>query len=316
MPKIRGGARTVSEREHHSACHAVDFPNGSSSPKNSSGSPEAASYRVRQFLSSLVFAGLLHIAALAYAEPADDNQNDYINADRPGIADGSNVVGQGRFQIETGIQLERHRHSSDRDVTTFIPTLLRLGISQNLEARMEGETYTWMKRNNSNQGTKLNKGFAPSSLGLKYHFIDPEGVERPSVGAIVRVFPPSGSGSFRTTRTTGDFRLAADWDFAPQWSLNPNIGVAAYQEDPDSPRYVAGLLAATLNYNPSKTFNIFLDMGLQSPESHRGKTSVIFDVGLAYIIGHNTQLDISVGTGATGVTPPRPFISAGISHRF
>ena len=273
------------------------------------------SQSVRQLLSALVSAGLLLVTALAHAEPADDNQDDYINPDRPGIADGSNVVGQGRFQIETGIQREYRRHLSSRDVTTFIPALFRLGINHDLEARIESSTYTWMKLYDSSQGVSMTKGLAPASLGLKYHFIDSAGAERPSLGVIVRVFPPSGAGSFRTTRTTGDFRLAADWDFAPQWSLNPNVGVAVYQ-DAGNRTYMAGLLAATLNYNPSKTFNIFLDMGMQSPEAKLGKTSVIFDIGLAYIIGHNTQLDVSMGTGATGVTPPRPFVSAGISHRF
>ena len=36
------------------------------------------------------------------AQPLDD----YINPDRPGLADGSNVVGADRIQVETGIQQE------------------------------------------------------------------------------------------------------------------------------------------------------------------------------------------------------------------
>ena len=274
------------------------------------------SYGARPLLSALVAAGLLHFSAIAHAEPEDANQDDYINADRPGIADGSNVVGTGRFQIETGIQREHHRNSSSHDVTTFIPTLLRLGITSNFEARLESNTYTWMKLHDPDQGRNRFTGFAPASLGLKYQFIEAEGAERPSVGAILRVFPPLGSGRFRTTQTTGDFRLAADWDFAPKWSLNPNIGVAAYQEEPNSPRYMAGLFASTLSYNPTKNFNVFIDMGVRTPESNRGKASFIFDIGMAYIIGKNTQLDVSIGTGATGETSPRPFIAAGISHRF
>jgi len=274
------------------------------------------SYWARTLLSALVFAELLHLAAIAHAEPEEADQDDYIDADRPGIAESSNVVGTGRFQIETGVQLERHRDSSSHDVTTFFPTLLRLGITEKLEARLEGDTFTWMKLHDPDQGRHRFTGFAPASLGLGYQFIEAEGAKRPSVGAILRVFPASGSGNFRSTQTTGDFRLTADWDFAPKWSLNPNIGVAAYQEEPNSPRYMAGLFATTLSYHPTKTFEVFVDMGVQSPESNRGKTSVIFDAGMAYIIGKNTQLDISVGTGAAGDTSPRPYISAGISHRF
>ena len=164
-----------------------------------------ASYGARPLLSALVTAALLHFAATAHAESEEANQDDYINADRPGIADSSNVVGTGRFQIETGIQREYHRNSSNHDVTTFIPTLLRLGIIQNLEARLEGDTFTWMKLHDPDEGRRRFTGFAPASLGLKYQLIEAEGAERPSVGAILRVFPPSGSGRFRTTQATGTF---------------------------------------------------------------------------------------------------------------
>ncbi|EWS56569.1 hypothetical protein X551_00563 [Methylibium sp. T29] len=42
----------------------------------------------------------LQLAAAAAAQPVDDT----INPDRPGLADGSNVVGAGRVQVETGLQ--------------------------------------------------------------------------------------------------------------------------------------------------------------------------------------------------------------------
>ena len=109
--------------------------------------------------------------------------------------------------------------------------------------------------------------------------------------------------------------MAADWNFAEKWSLNPNVGVGVY-EDQTNRTYTAGLFAATLNFNPSKVLNFFVDTGIQSPEEKNGKTSVIVDAGTAFIIGHDIQLDLSVGTGVTGSTPPHPFIAAGFSKRF
>src|ERR687884_234986 len=61
------------------------------------------------------------------AQSADDDQ-DLINADRPGIADGSTVVGPKTFQLESGIQQEFRRSGSIREHTFFVPTLLRFGI--------------------------------------------------------------------------------------------------------------------------------------------------------------------------------------------
>jgi hypothetical protein len=258
----------------------------------------------------LIFGALFLPGRQAAAGPED-----YANPDRPGIADGSNVVGRGRFQIETGIQQEFRHADGTGDRRIFVPTLLRLGLTEELEARVETNAYTWERTSDPSTGVGRTEGGAPISLGLKYHFQDSNGISQPSVGTILRVFAPSGSGDFRTRHATGDFRIAADWDFAPTLSLNPNIGLGIY-EGSDGRLFTAGLFAATLNYNPSKQLNFFVDTGVQSPEERNGATSVIYDAGIAYLINPDVQLDLSVGTGGGGRTTPHPFLSAGISKRF
>jgi hypothetical protein len=241
---------------------------------------------------------------------------DYINPDRPGIADGSYVVGSGRFQVETGIQLEWRDDRGERDFRLFVPTLLRLGVNDRLEFRVEGNTLTYERSSPGGAAPARDAtGLAPTSIGLKYHILDPDGVRRPSVGVIARLFPPNGSGAFRSDRTSGDVRVAADWDFAPKWSLNPNVGVGAYEDD-SGRSYVTALAAMTLNFNPSPTLNFFGDFGAQAPERKNGRASLIVDAGTAIIIGKNMQLDLSAGTGIAGSTPPKLFVSAGVSERF
>ena len=246
-------------------------------------------------------------------QPKDSDDEDLINPDRPGIADGSMVIGAKRFQIESGIQAEYRRQNGTSEYTLFFPTLLRIGISGRWEARIEGNTFTWKR--DFDDTTNQVSGLAPLSLGFKYHFTDSEGARHPSMGAIVRVFPASGTSDFRTDHFTGDLRLVADWDFAPKLSLNPNVGVGVYEDGPGEV-YVAGLFALTLNYLPSKNLNLFIDFGLQAPEEKNGDTSLIVDAGVAYIVGRNVQLDVSVGTGVNGQTPPHPFVSLGVSLRF
>jgi hypothetical protein len=262
-------------------------------------------------LTPVLALAALGMATAASADPSDD----YINPDRPGIADGSTTVGNGHFQIETAIQTELRHDGDEHERTMFFPTLLRYGFADKVEVRVEGNTYSWTRQKDST-GISHSDGFAPTSIGLKYNFADaPEGSKQVSLGAIARVFPPSGSGEFRNSKTTGDFRLAADWAFADKWSLNPNIGVGVFQDDSNR-TYTAGLFAATLNFNPSKTLNFFADTGIQAPEEKGGKTSVIIDAGVAYIIGHDIQLDLSAGTGVAGSAPPHPFLAAGFSKRF
>src|ERR1044072_6515329 len=62
-------------------------------------------------------------------KPQCAEESDLINADRPGIADGSNAIGAGMFQIESGIQQEFRRSGDSREHTLFVPTLLRFGVS-------------------------------------------------------------------------------------------------------------------------------------------------------------------------------------------
>ncbi len=266
-----------------------------------------------KLIQALALGITFQLTATASALASDTE--DYINPDRPGIADGSNVVGAGRFQIETGIQQEYRRNDGNDSRTLFLPTLLRLGLDKRFEFRVESNAYTWMKVTNATQGTMRTEGIAPASVGLKYHFIDAVDEKLPSVGAILRYFPRSGTRDFKTTQATGDFRLVADWDFLPEWSLNPNVGVGIYQDDAQH-LYTAGLFATTLSYNPSKKLNFFIDTGLQSPETKHGRTAVVVDLGTAYIVGQNIQLDFSAGSRVEGKTPPRLFLSAGISKRF
>jgi len=239
----------------------------------------------------IVAVFLFLIALPAFAQDAD-----LINPDRPGIADGSAVIGPGVFQLEAGLEQD---HASDgRSLAT--PLLLRYGLSKAFEMRVEGNGYIHADGAN---------GFAPASLGMKYHFAD-----APSLGVIARVFVPSGTGAQRSHTTAVDVRLAADINLSDKWSLNPNIGVAS-QDDGDG-RFASGLAALTVQYNISDQANVFVDGALQSPEERGGTISLIADVGGALIVGRNTQLDVSVGWGAHGTTPPNVFLAAGISRRF
>src|SRR5215813_638283 len=108
-------------------------------------------------------------------------QDDLINPDRPGIADGSTVVGAKTFQIESGAHFEFRRSEDIREHTFFVPTLLRFGINSHWEARIEGNTFT---RVTTPDSTAPASGFAPVSLGFKYHLYDSTGEHQLSLGTI------------------------------------------------------------------------------------------------------------------------------------
>jgi hypothetical protein len=251
---------------------------------------------------------LLSLAALGLSAPvlADD-----INPDRPGIADGSGVVGAGRLQVESGLQREWRRDGSERERLTYAPTLLRIGIDEHWEGRIESTVYGWQRQS----GAPRSVGTMPVSLGVKYDIQAADDSGKPGYGIIARVFPRSGSDTFGTHRVTGDVRFVADIPLTEKWLLTPNIGVAT-DEDTEQRQYNTALFATTLSYAASKQLNVFVDTGMQSREQRHGKAQVIVDTGVAYALTSDVQLDASVGRGVHGATPPRVYAAAGVSVRF
>jgi hypothetical protein len=252
---------------------------------------------------SVVMALLLVMPATCYAEQE-------FNSDRPGVADGSEAVGKGRVQIETGAQRDWRKAGDDPRRETFLPTLLRIGLAEDWEARLESDVYSWMRQAD---GTRA-EAWAPFALGFKVHFLEARGA-RPSVGAIVRLAPPSGSSSLRTRHTVGDVRLAADWELGSQWSLNPNIGFG-FDEDDEGRRFSTRLIATTFAYRPVPKLELSIDVSAQSPEALAGRSAVLSSASLAYMLKRDLQVDLTLGGRSAGSTPPHRFLAAGFSVRF
>jgi len=250
--------------------------------------------------------------APAAAKDDKPKQRDPINPDRPGIADGSMVVGSRVFQIELGIQHETHDPAGGgHNRLLFMPALFRYGLDSRYELRIEtlGLIDQWQT------GQSAMGGYQPVSLGAKMQFQQPSDKNgQLSLGTIARVFTPTGSGGFQTQHTTGDLRLAADWTMAPHWYLNPNFGFGFYE---DNGRPFSTLLGAlTLSRDLDSKTQAFVDGGVQSPEDRGGLTGTILDIGITYLPTNDTQLDFSIGTGVSGHSTPRPFVGLGYSVRF
>lgn len=246
--------------------------------------------------------GLLLVLVLSPATPASAQGADPIAADRPGIADSGATIERGRIQFETGAQWE----SRPDEITIFVPALLRIGLWDRFEARIEGNTFSV-----DDAGGNYRSGLSPTSAGFKWSARRAEG-RRPGAGVIARVFPRWGLGGFEAGRATADVRLAADWEFGEGLSLNPNAGIGWYESDGQG--FVAGLFAITLGYERGPVY-WFVDAAGQAPEASGGTTAAVVDGGLAWTPRPNLQLDVSAGSRLHGETPPRLFIAVGIACR-
>lgn len=256
----------------------------------------------------------LHAQTTAQNAAVDSSQCDPIDADRPGIADGSHVIGGGWIQLETGYAQERHLDGDLRSRLSNEPTLLRIGLSEWVEARLESNSWNHERVSAPGGFSTTNSGFSPLFLGAKIVLFDPKQSGPLQVATIVRVAPPSGTDEFKSDRTTADIRLVADWQFTPTLSLNPNLGYGSY-EGSDGSLFKTALGALTLSWQPTPRWNPFVDVAYDSREDAGGTWAMIADAGVAYILGCNLQLDVSAGQALHGVTAPKPFVAAGVSVR-
>lgn len=237
---------------------------------------------------------------------------DPINADRPGIADGSVVVGAHSAQVELGFHSEYKNSYSGSNRDQQVPTLLRLGLNDEFELRLEGSPLEYSRSNDAGEASSYS-GYDPVSLGVKYEFVKGDD-ENPTFGAILRIFPPSGSSHFQTKRVNSDLRFTSDFNLRPL-SLVVNLGGALY-EDEQNDIFPTGLGAVTITKNITEKLAVFVDCGSQEPERRHGHVGAVLDGGVTYLLDNDTQVDISAGSGVAGDDTPDVFWEIGISHRF
>ncbi len=243
-------------------------------------------------------AALAAGAMLCAAARADEG----IVTDRPDFVESSDVVGAGRFQLETGLTSDRR---SDAGVTTrslTTPTLFRYGIGETTELRLETDGYTRERTHDPVAGNTTEHGFSDLSLGIKWHVLDGEG-GTPGVAWLLHVDTATGSKAFRGSGLRPSLRAAIEWELPEDFSLGVMPGVYVDRND-DGKRFAGGILAATFGKAWSPRWHSFLEVAGQQLTSRRnGGNLVTLDTGLAFVPTPTLQFDIEAAHGLTRAAP-------------
>jgi hypothetical protein len=258
-----------------------------------------------------LWIALLVLPLLAHA--ADDK--DQIATDRPDFVESSNVVGAGRFQIETSFALERNKADGVRERTYSTPTLLRIGIGDTLEARIETDGRMRLVSDDLATGKRQTEnGYADVSLGLKWHVADEQGM-RPSLGVLAHVDLDSGSAAFRAPGKGGSLRLAAEWELPNDFGLGVMPGIV-WQHNDRGERYTSGVFGIVLGKDLNERSRVFVEYAApQIASSRNGGTLSTFDFGGSYLLTDSVQVDTAVSRGLNRNTPDWSW-TVGLSIRF
>ena len=249
------------------------------------------------------------LPALAHAA------EDEIATDRPDFVESSNVVGKGHFQFETSFAHDRNKADGIKDKTYSTPTLLRYGISDNWELRLEADGRIRATSTDTASGARLTEsGYADVSLGVKWHVADEQGA-RPSMGLLAHVDLDTGSAPFRAQGKGGSLRLAAEWELANDFSLGVMPGLAWLPND-NGDRHATGVFGIVVGKGWTDQLRTFVEYSDEKIARARdGGTISTLDVGAAYLLSNTVQIDTALSRGLNHRTPDWSW-TVGLSMKF
>lgn len=261
-------------------------------------------YRVKLWM---VAGALAAQCAVAAEEP--------IATDRPDVVESSDVVGRGRFQIETSLAFERDKSGATRSRVRSTPTLLRIGVGDTWELRLETDGRLRSTVDDA-AGRARTSGQADGSIGLKWHMQDgDDATSRAGIGWLFHVDVDSGSAPFRGQGLRPSVRMVAEWELPHDFGVGVMPGLFV-DRNADGRRFVGGILAAVVSRSLTERLRAFAEVSAtQLASTRNGGHVVAFDAGLAYLLTRDMQLDVAVARGLTRSTPDFAW-TVGWSARF
>ena len=228
-----------------------------------------------------------------------------IDTDGPDFVESSEVVGKGHFQFEADVVSERDRRSATRGTTTSSPTLLRFGVADTVELRVE--TQGWMRVTSDNAGGGAGStvaGTGDTALGIKWHAQDRDSsTHTPAVSWILHFEAPTGSSEFRGHGIAPSLRSVITWDLPHDFALGVMPGVK-YGAAPDGHRFVSGVVGLVLNKQWTETIRTFVENSArQIARSADGGVVMSWNIGAAYLVTHDWQIGFRAGVAANRNTP-------------
>ncbi|MCE4557712.1 transporter [Pelomonas cellulosilytica] len=260
---------------------------------------------------AVLLPGWLALTLSATVHAADDP----IATDRPDFVESSDVVGKGRVQIETSLAWEYDREGILTSRQRSTPTLLRIGLNDNWELRFETDG-RMVQRLGDDSGTVRQRGWSDVSVGLKWHVADGDEEQgRPGIAWLFHADVDSGSGTFRGQGVRPSVRLVAEWELPGGLSIGVMPGI--YQERNDAgSRYIGTLLSGVVGKQLTERLRGFVELsGQQLASTRNGGNTITADVGLAWLLTRDLQVDGAVSRGLNRNSPDWSW-TVGISSRF
>ena len=253
--------------------------------------PRAPSRHPR--LALVVALLLLPLAAWAGEE------TEPVSPDRASAATGTDTVGRGAVQIETGLAYARESLAGEPAQRRFrVEAGLRGGVTERVELRIEGFPLVWLR------GAEDETGIGDVLVSVKYRFVDAADDSRaPSLGVLPFVKPPVAEEPIGSGKTDVGALLLAGFALPGQVGLDLNAGAVAVGQSHRGGYLLQALVVAGLSRDIVDRLTLFSDLAYASREERSGRDSVVLDAGGFWRLTRNLALDISAVTWLAGSGP-------------
>jgi len=258
------------------------------------------------------------LALMLRAGPAHA-EDEPVATDRPDFVESSDVVGKGRLQLETSLAWERDRQGGVKTRLASTPTLLRIGLADTWELRLETDGRMRLRTEDSaitSATVARESGWSDLSVGVKWHQRDGnEEAGTPGLAWLLHLDVDSGSAAFRGQGLRPSLRMVAEWELPGGWSAGVMPGL--YRDrDEQGRHFVGAVLAGVIGRSLTERLRGFVEVsGQQLASSRHGGSVVTLDTGLAWQLDRDLQLDFAVFHGVNKNAPDLAW-TVGLSARF
>ncbi len=255
---------------------------------------------------TLVFLALALIASDAAAQA----RRKPIEPGSPGNATAATTVGSGLIQVESGVAYSHTDTSSGVERRFSVESSLRLGLTETVELRVDGEPIV------SLGGPDRAVGSGDYVLNLVWYFTQPRPESSwPALAVQPFLKVPTATGPIGSGKTDFGALMLASFDLPGAIALDVNAGMAAVGQTRPSGWLLQAIVGATATWAPDNPLAPFIGVTYFSREERGSGDRLSVQAGLLWRVTHDFALDASVETGLLGQTPeylPRP----GFSLRF
>ncbi len=231
----------------------------------------------------------------AFAAPAAYAASTSTDPDMPTFVPNAAIVGQGDIQVETGITHAQAGSGLTLLRTWGTPTLLRFGMPNNYEFRVQSNIYSRVRTN-----ALVGNGVGDMTIGLKANV--PQTMSRDlTLAVVLQAGLPSGSTQVKNgiTGVRPEGLFMGTWRLPNSSSLGGVIGLRS-DVDMNNERFKSGLIGGNLGHTWNPKVSSYTELTVAPwRNERRGGRNVIWDFGSAWRPMPATQINGTVGFGVT-----------------